>query len=46
MECQSEFKTTVKYCLCEEGYASNPSICACWCDKDCEIDKYLKDCHA
>ena len=30
--------------VCEEDYAWNPSICACECDKDCEVGEYLKNC--
>ena len=26
-----------------KDYAWNPSLCACECDKDCEIDEYLKN---
>ena len=25
-------------------YALNPTMCACECDKNCEIDRYLKHC--
>ena len=25
-------------------YAFNPSVCACECDKDCEIDEHVKNC--
>ena len=28
-----------------KDYAWNPSICACECDKDCEIGKYSKNLH-
>ena len=34
----------IKHCLHKEDYVWNPSICACECDKDCDIDEYLKDC--
>lgn len=34
---------TVKHCTCKEGYACNPGICGCECDKDCNISEYLKD---
>ena len=34
----------MKHRASEEDYAWNPRICACECDKDCEIDKNLKDC--
>ena len=28
----------------KEDYGWNPSICASECDKDCDIDEYLKGC--
>ena len=33
----------MKHCACED-YNWNPSICACKCDKDCDISKCLKGC--
>ena len=29
--------------LYKVDYVWNPSTCACECDKDCEIDEYLKN---
>ena len=37
-------KKTIKYCVCKD-YAWNHNICACECDKDCEIGKYFKRLH-
>ena len=35
---------TIPICVCKENYPFNPCSCASECDKDCEIDKYLKNC--
>ena len=43
-KCQYECKKPIKHCVCEKEYAWNPSICACVCDKDCDICEYLEDC--
>ena len=29
----------------KKDYARNPSICACECDKNCDINEYLKKLH-
>ena len=42
--CQRKCKKPIKHRACEEGYTWNPSICACECDKDCDIGEYLKYC--
>ena len=34
----------MKYRVCKEDYAWNPSICACQCNKDCGFDEYVKNC--
>ena len=41
---QYQFKRSTKHSVCKEDYAWNPRICACECDKDCEIEEYLKYC--
>lgn len=33
----------MRHCTWED-YVWNPGTCACECDKDCEIVKYMKDC--
>ena len=42
---QCECKNPIKHCVCKEDYAWNPSTCACKCDKHCNIDEYLENCH-
>ena len=42
---ECDCKKPIKYCACEQDYARNPtSLCACECDKDCQIGEYLKEC--
>ena len=41
-KCQSECIKPIKNRAPENDYAPNPSICACQCDKDCEIKEYVK----
>lgn len=33
-----------KHRICEGYYAWNSRICACDCDKDCDVGEYLKNC--
>ena len=37
-------KKTIKHRVCKDDYAWNPYVCACECDKHCEIEEYLKNC--
>ena len=41
---ECKVKKLIKHFTCEEEYAWSPNTCACECDKDYEISKYLKDC--
>ena len=43
-KCQSQCIQPITLCVCEKGYVENPSTCTCEYEKDCVIDKYLKDC--
>ena len=42
-KCQCKCKKTINHSVCEEDHAWILAICACESDKDCDIDKYLKN---
>ena len=41
--CRCKCKTPIKRLVCKENYVWNSVTCACECNKDCEIDDYLKN---
>ena len=43
-KCRCHYEKPIRHRACEEDCAWNPSICGFKCKKDCEIEKYLKNC--
>ena len=42
-KCRYEYKKPIRDRACEVDYVWNPTMYDCECDKDCEIDEYLKE---
>ena len=40
-KCKCEYKELIDKCVCDKGYAWNPSNGECECNKSCDVAEYL-----
>ena len=45
-KCQCQCRRPIKHRASEKDYDSNPTTCACECDKGCDIGVYCKGCES